>query len=899
MLVGRDVPIAAVTALIDQAQRQAGGAVVLCGEAGIGKSTILSYGCELAAARGVRVAAVAGVQAEVHIPYAGLHRLWWLLGGDRSAGGTGIESPYTAAMTLLALIGSRDEPALIAVEDAHWLDRGSWEALTFAARRLGSEPVAMVLTIRDGEDVDRLLAQAGLPEQRLEPLTPADSGTLLDTVAPGLSPPLRDRVLAQAAGNPLGLVELGQVAATSGGAALLPSWLPLSTRVERTFTALVAELPPATRSLLLVAALDDGDGLDEILAAGSRFAGRPVTVADIEPAVTTRLVRVDDTYRLRFRHPLLRSALYQSAGVADRRRVHAALAEVIATDLDRRVWHRAGAAAGPDEALARELTETATRAGDRQAASVALAAFQRAVQLSEDPAERGRRLLAAAEVASEQGDIAAARQLIDDVAEEHLRPADQAWLSYLREAFFITGWSGTARLMLFAELIDALRRDGDQQRAIDALIVMSLRFYWSNPPVQTIQAYLAVADEFDSSKENPRLTAAVGLIAPVQRGAVTLERMTQLRARFDLTPAEQQHLGLSAGGIGALPLSAQFFSAAVAGIRAQGRVGVLAQLLTSQAFTAACQGDTRMARPTAAEAAALAAETGQPAWTLTAHLTLGHAHALAGDTDAALDAADRAEQVLLPGGRLPMLALVQLIRGVAALAAGRPADAYAQLCRIFDPGDVAHHAYLPLVTFGHLIEAAIWSGQEEALRAQIDRLSGVARESASPSLVVALRYAEAVLSGDGRTYEAALAADLSEWPFERARLERAYGGWLRRRRRSAESRPLLRSAAATFDALGAAPWAERARAELRASGESLRRAGDDAGSLTLQEQQIARLAADGLSNKEIAERLFLSPRTISTHLYRIYPKLGIKSRGELAQYVDLRTRTDAPQPYVE
>jgi DNA-binding CsgD family transcriptional regulator len=898
MLVGRDVQIAAVTALLDRAQAQCGAAVVLRGEAGIGKSALLAYASGLAVDRGMRVAAVSGVQAEVHIPYAGLHRLLWLLGDARPVRGAEIESPYTAAMDLLAVIGAHDDPVLIAVEDTHWLDRGSWEALAFVARRLGSDPVAMVLTTRDGEDVDRLLAHAGLPEQRLEPLTPADSGTLLDTIAPGLSSQLRDRVLAQAAGNPLGLVEVGRVAAASGGAALLPSWLPLSTRVERTFTALVAELPPITRSVLLVAAVDDGDGLDEILAAASRFAGRPATVADIEPAVTTRLVQVDDTYRLRFRHPLLRSALYQSAGAAERRRVHAALAEVIVAAPDRRVWHRAGAAAGPDEALARELTETATRAGDRQAASVALAAFQRAVQLSEDPAERGRRLLSAAEVAAEQGDLAVARRLIDEVAEDRLRPADQAWLTYLREAFFITGWSGTARLMQFAELIDALRRDGDEQRAIDAIVVMSLRFYWSNPPVQTIQAYLAVADAFGEAKEHVRLTGAIGLIAPVQRGAVTLSRLRQLRARFDLTPAEQHLLGLSAGGIGALPLSAQFFSSAVAGIRAQGRVGVLAQLLTSQAFTLACQGDTRVARPTAAEAAALAAETGQPAWTLTAHLTLGHAHALAGDSEAALEAADRAEQVLLPGGRLPMLALVQLIRGVEALAGGRPADAYAHLCRIFDPGDVAYHPYIRLVAFGHLTEAATWSGQEGALRSHAGRLDGLAGECGSPSLAVALGYAHAVLSGDGTAYEDALSVDLSEWPFERARLERAYGAWLRRQRRAAESRPLLRSAAATFDALGATPWAERARAELRASGESLRRPGDHAGSLTLQEQQIARLAADGLSNKEIAERLFLSPRTVSTHLYRIYPKLGIRSRGELAQYVGLRTRADGTGTYV-
>jgi DNA-binding CsgD family transcriptional regulator len=883
MLFGRETQVDAVTTLLDRAAAQLGGAVVVRGEAGIGKTALLAHASDLATARGMRVIGVSGVQAEVHIPYAGLHRLLRAARRGGPAREDEIESPYRAAMQLLDLLGADQAPVLVAVEDAHWLDRGTWDAVTFAARRIGSDPVAMVLTTRDGEDVDRLLGQAGLAELRLDPLPPADAEALLESVAPGLSPPLRERVLEQSAGNPLGLVELGGVAARSGGVALLPSWLPLSTRVERTFSALVAELPPATRSLLLVAALDDGDGLDEILAACSRYEGRPVTVEDVEPAVATRLAGVDDTYRLRFRHPLLRSALYQSAGVTQRRRVHAALAEAVAADPDRHVWHRAGAAPGPDEALARELTETATRAGHRQAAGVALAALQRAVQLSADPAERGRRLLAAAEVAAELGDVEAARRLIGEVVDEDLRPADRAWLSYLREHFFITGWSGTVRLLVYAELIDTLRRDGDRQRAVDGLLAMSLRFYWSNPDTATVQAYLTVADAIDAPKDDPRMAAVMGLIAPVERGAVTLERMTQLRTRFDLSAADLQLLGLSASGTGALHLSAQFFAAAVAGVRAQGRVGMLAQLLTSQAFTAAWLGDTRVALPAAVEAAALATETGQPAWALTAQLMLGHAKALTGDAAGATEAADLGERVLLPSGRLPMLALVQAIRGVEALAGGRPADAYRQLQRIFDPDDVTYHPYLRLLTLGHLAEAAAWSGEDDALRVVATRLAPIAAECGSPALVVALRYAEAVLGNDAAGYEAALAEDLSEWPFERARLQRTYGAWLRRQRRAAESRPLLRSAAAAFDALGAVPWADRARAELRASGESLRRPVDAAGALTLQELQIAQLAAQGLSNKEVAERLFLSPRTITTHLYRIYPKLGIKSRGELSR----------------
>jgi len=895
VLLGRTTETAVLTRLLDEATNGHGGALVLRGAAGVGKTALLDHTAGQARSRGIRVLGTSGVQAEVHIPYAGLHRL--ARGGDAPmpALATVLDAadtqPYRAAMVLLDLLGAADEPTLVAVEDAGWLDPASWEALTFTARRLGADRVAMVLTTRDGEDVDRRLTVAGLPELRLEPLPAADSGALLDRVAPGLVTALRERVLAESMGNPLGLVELGTTAARSGAAALLPARLPLSTRVERIFTALVGELPVPTRSLLLVAALDDGDDLAEVLAAANLVERQPVGPADVEPAAAAGLVSVDDRQRLRFRHPLLRSALRQSASLAQRRRVHAGLAGVVSDDPRRQVWHRAAAAERPDEALAAQLTEAAARAGQHQAVGVALAALEKAVQLSEDPRERGRRLLSAAQVTAEQGDVEGARRLLAEVVVEQLRPADQAWLSYLHEQYAVTGWSGNTRLDVYAELIDTLNSDGDARRALDGLIAMSLRFYWSNPQPRTVQLYLTVADRLDVAKDDPGLIATVAMIAPIERGAASLERMTEVQSRFDLSPAELQLLGLAAGGIGALDMSARFYAAAVAGVRAQGRIGTLAQLLTSQAFTAASLGDTRVAGPAAAEAAALARETDQRMWALTARLMLGYADALRGDTGSARESAEAGETVLLPGGMLPMLALVQTIRGVAALADGRPEDAYRELHRIYDPEDLSYHAFLRFVVFGHLAEAAVWSGATAELRELAARLSPVAAECGSPALTVALGFATAVLADDDAGYRAALAADLSGWPFQRARLQHAYGGWLRRRRRIAESRPLLRAAAATFDALGASPWAERARGELRASGESLRRPIDAGAVLTPQELQIARLAADGLSNRDIAERLFLSPRTVTTHLYRIYPKVGVASRGELA-----RVLTETPTP---
>lgn len=341
VIVGRTAQIQALTALLDEAAHYRGGALVVRGEAGIGKSALWGEACAAAGARGMRVLTTTGVQAEVQLPYAGVQHLFRRLRRDLDA--TAGESPFRVGVEVLGLLGALDEPVLLAVEDVHWLDRASWEVLAFVARRLEADPVALVLTARNSEDVGRLLVAAALPELRLEPLEPADARVLLDQVAPGLTLALRERVLAESAGNPLGVVELGGLAARSGGAALLPSLLPLSTRVERTFAGLVGELPAATRALLLVAALDDGDDLDEVLAATARLEDRPIIIDDVQPAVVSRLISVDEQYRLRFRHPLLRSALLQSASAAQRRRVHACLAAVVAAD-DRRLWHRA---AGP------------------------------------------------------------------------------------------------------------------------------------------------------------------------------------------------------------------------------------------------------------------------------------------------------------------------------------------------------------------------------------------------------------------------------------------------------------------------------------------------------------------------------------------------------------------------
>ncbi|MEU4426560.1 AAA family ATPase [Actinoplanes sp. NPDC024001] len=885
MIIGRRSETRRLAALLDSAGDN--GALVIRGEAGIGKSTLLTHAITTATARDHQVLQTAGVQAEVHIPYASLHRL---LRAAPDLSGSAVEIlgspdtlPYRAGEALLDLLTHVSTPVLITVEDLQWLDESSWEALAFAARRLGAQRAAMVLTARDGPDVNRRLARAGLPEIRLEPLEPGDARALLDRVAPHLNPLLAVAVLEAAQGNPLGLVELGEAAARSGGSALLPNRVPLSERLERTFSGLVAELPPVTRSLLLVAAVDDGDDLDEVVRACRHIEPGPVHAEDADPAVATRLVHIDDQFRVRFRHPLLRSALAQSATSAQRRQAHAALARVLAGDPERSVWHRAAAADGPDELLARELTATATRARHRQAAAIAQTAFERAARLSEDPAARGHRLLAAVDMASEQGDNTANSRLLEEIRPHELSPGDRAVYEFLIEVYHGSRWSGGDRLISLADAIDAQVAAGDTDRVVRLLDTVALRTFFSEPDPAVIDRLVTAIDAATAASDDPLLTAYLALIDPVGRGDRCRRRMRELLVAGTTDPYTTYQLGLGAGATGDLPMSTEFLAGAAIGLRAQNRLGVLYRAQILHASHAGYLGDARTALALLPEAEAFARDNGDRNWLPTAWTATGAALALRGDLVAAEERAAATEAALLPLGRNPLLAGVRQIRGLAALAGGRPAEAFAELRRVFHPADDAFHLYTGFFFVGHLAEAAAACGALGELRRVVEQLAPLAEQSHSPALLAGLRYAHAVLADSAEAWDKAVGEELTGWSFEQARRQHAYGSWLRRRRRPADSRPLLRAAAATFDALGATAWADRSRDELRASGESLRRPAGAAPELTPQETRIARLAAEGLSNQQIGERLFLSPRTVSTHLSRIYPKLGIRSRAELAR----------------
>ncbi|WP_170208480.1 helix-turn-helix transcriptional regulator [Micromonospora pisi] len=885
---GREPEFAVLRRLVEGLP-DGGGVFVVRGGAGIGKSSLLTAVGQEAASRGIETLTLVGVQAEWRLPFAAAHTLVGLLGVGLppAVGGSLDHYQFQLSLALLDALTTRSahRPLLILVDDAQWLDTPSWEALAFVGRRLATDPVALILAMRDGPETEARLARMSVAELQVEPLSEEHSLAVLDERAPGLDPRLRARILAEAAGNPLAIGELAAAVTRAGETVLLSSSLPLTTRLERTFGLSIAEMPVLTRALLLVAALDDGDRLDEIMAAATLVAGVPLTVEDVEPAIAARLVDIDDSFQIRFRHPLVRSAIQHEATCSQRQQAHSALARVT-SDPERAVRHRAAATVGTDEQVADEVDQLAARLRQRGAAGAAAPLWARAAQLTGDVRRRASLLLRALEMTLEVADHENAAQLLRAIVPEDLSVEDQVVLQLLREVAE-GGWSAAARLPTHIAAAEGLRRSGHHDCALDVLSRVALRGYFSNLDQELRDDWLALLDRLDLpalTPLTPRLVATLGLIAPVERGAVVVERLATLLERPDLSGIDLTELAAGATAVGALGAATRLAAEAVALNRQQGNLISLTWALTYQAWNAVALGDASLARAAAAEADALGGETRQRNYVLPNKLNQGHAEALRGNSDTARTMADECERALLSNGAHTMLAMVRVIRGVAALADGRYAEAHDELDAVFDPSSASYHPYVRFSVIAHLAEAGAHCDRHDQVAARIRELEPIDEAGPSPQLRVTLRCARALVAPDEQAevaLRAALETNLTAWPFERSRLQLAYGTRLRRRQPAA-ARSILRAAADTFDALGARPWAARAQRELRASGETRRRPADGADQLTPQELQVALLVAQGLSNREIAGRLFVSPRTVSTHLYRIYPKLGVGSRTALA-----------------
>jgi DNA-binding CsgD family transcriptional regulator len=894
LLLGRDRDLAELYALVDGIEDR-GGALVVRGEAGIGKSALLAAARERAVDRGVTVVSTTGALSEAQLAFAGLHQLLLPLLGrldllpdpQRQALETAFgiaegDAPdlFLIGLATLGLVAERsaETPLLFEVDDAHWLDRPSSEVLGFVARRVESDPAVLLFGVREG--LPSCFDDADLPELPLAGLDKDASNALLDLGAATVPGDLRRRILEEAAGNPLALIELPAAAAELGTHTPESGPLPLTARLEHTFASRLTTLATDVQRLLLLAALDEVD-----LAKLSRAAGKPVEPADLAPAVAAGLGTLDSG-GFRFRHPLIRSAVKQEATAEHLRSAHAALAEALANEPDRAVWHRAAATVGPDEAVAEDLDAAAQRATLRGAGDVAVMAFERAAELTAEPQRRAQRLYLAGDLAREIGRPSDSVRSLRAAQQIGLPPAENAMASFHLEIAEST-WSGSATIRDFARIARELADSGEGKRALQALAVVAVRAYWERLDDETRREIAAISDEIIvPADDDPVRLRVLGLIDPLGRGKQVVERIAHLSPVGISDPEPLFDVGIAASSVWAWDLGLPFLRAADSAARAQGRLGLLAHTLVFEAWGDLHRGAVRHAVTRSAEGARLAGEIRALRYVVAARLAQAIAGAEQGEDETPERLIADAEALLVPLGANPMLALPALARGRLALAGERFSEAYEHLARIFDPAGNAFHPFVRGWALADLADAAVrGDGDLDAVRKYLAEWEQVAAQTRASHLKVQVAYATAILATDAvaeRHFRAAISSAQAEWPFYVARAQLAYGASLRRRRRMTQSRAPLREAAETFDALGLLRYAERARRELRASGETVRRRDPGAwAQLSPQELQIAQLAAEGLSNREIGEQLYLSHRTVESHLYRVFPKLGVTSRGQL------------------
>jgi DNA-binding CsgD family transcriptional regulator/tetratricopeptide (TPR) repeat protein len=884
-----------------------GGALVVRGDPGIGKTALLAVASAAADSKGVPVLRTAGAQSETGLAFAGLHqllrpvlaRLDRLPGPQRDAlsaafGAIDVPAldPFLIALAALNLLAdaAEDQPLLLVVDEAQWLDPPTASALAFIARRVDAEPVALLFASRDG--VGGPLDGAGLPELRLGGLDDAAAGELLDASAPDLAPGLRRRVLQLAAGNPLALLELPAAVRPDDARidGLSPGTVSLTSRLERTFAGQLPGLPAPTRDLLLCAAADERASAAELLAAASLLCAAEVRLDAAAPAEGAGLASIIDGSII-LRHPLVRSAIYQSAGAGRRRQAHAALAAVLTGEPDRRLWHVAASATGPDEAIAREAELLSVRLARRGAIGVAVAAARRAAVLSADSARRCSRLLRAAELAFEAGQPDLLRHLVREAGQLDPDGEQRARLTWLRNTFTDTVPGDQGQLRSLVDAAELAADAGNSDLALHLLFGAALRCWRSDLGEAARDRVAAAVERLPVPETHPRRVVTLALTGPVRWGPVVSERLAMTQASADDLTADDAYLaGMAARAIGDHHGAARFLENATAKLRAQGRLGALAQVLVMRGWVAIALGRWASAEMLVDESGRLAAEAGQSWWQTGSLIANAALRGLRGEAQAAERLAAEAEKTAIPQGLNDLICMIAFARGVTWLGAGRPAVALEHLTRAFDRNDPAFHEAARFMSITYLADAASHSGQRQAAVPVLDELEALARRTPSPTLHAGLVYARPVLAEDDaaeRLYNVALGSDLRHHPFDHARLQLAYGAWLRRQRRVSESRGPLRAARQVFDALACVPWGERARQELRASGEQSRpRVPGARDHLSPQELQIAQMAAAGLTNREIGQKLYLSHRTVGSHLYRIFPKLDITSRAQLAARLD-------------
>jgi DNA-binding CsgD family transcriptional regulator len=894
-LYGRREERALMASLCNHAREGRSGVLVLRGEPGVGKSTMLRDAAEQAGDSGDWcLLRGTGVESEVELAFAALHQLLRPVldcldrlpapqaSALRGAFGLTDTQPNRflielATLSLLAEVAKR-QPVLCLVDDAQWLDRASAAALAFVARRLKAERIVLLMAARDSDL--RQFHAPGLPELHLRGLDPEAAGQLLDAQphGGGIAAAVRERLIEETGGNPLALLE---VPATLSGEQLkgrepLPERLPLSTRLQQAFLQRVQRLPPATQALLLVGAAEDSGELATVLAAGQ--------VLELAPE------------ELRFRHPLVRSAVYQSVTFTARQSAHRALAHVLAGEqhADRRAWHLAAAAVGPDEDVATALEDSADRARRRGGAAAAAAALERAAALTPETASKAVRLVAAAEYLWEAGHSERAQTLLDQVAPLAAHSVVRAGIAHVRGAIELCAGTPALACTLLVEGAELVLKSNPRQAA-EMLVLATWGALGANqferivdqigPALQRIPRqggtqFQAVADSLTRLGRKYLAPAPSGRDRPAES---TVRLASEEDPRLWLWP-----LTVITELVGDDVAAHELCVRSVAMHRAYGTVSTLTLALMNLAGAESYLGRWPGAIEAASEGLRLAKETGQDAMVGYFLVTLSGIAAVQGRADDARRLAEEALACAIPR-RIPMVAAAaSWTVAKLDLATGRAEAALERLLALMTREHPTTHAVIAVLATADLVEAAARSDSLTGMESFVTRLEQWARRDGRPWTLVRARRCRALVSGRQhaeRHFQAALATEgIGELPYERARTELLYGEWLRRQRRRSEARTHLRSAVELFERLRAGSWAEQARSELRASGEAARRRDPGAlDQLTPQELQIARLAGQGLTNREIAERMYLSPHTVGYHLHKIFSKVGIASRADLRE----------------
>ncbi|CCK28846.1 transcriptional regulator [Streptomyces davaonensis JCM 4913] len=900
-LIGRDSELALLRQCVVPQEDDAGQAVLLVAEAGVGKTALLDATATQAAQAGRRILRVRGTRGEADLAFAGLHQLLWpvlsraesLAPRQRHAlqAAFGLQDdaqPHVpdrlllglATLTLLSDLAA-EKPLLIVVDDAHWVDSGSLDVLSFLARRLEGESISVLAACRT-EAAPELLSHA-MQAIAVGPLDETAAHALLDAQPTAPTGRHRTRIVQCANGNPLALVELARCTDPDQ---LTTAPLPISRRLEDLYAAQLTALPSATRTVLLLAAAADAPDLSMVLGIVPEAAD-PATWQHAEHA---DLIRISGR-SITFRHPLIRSAVYQAASQPERRQAHLHLAEALSHDFDRRAWHLAAAAFGPDDDAAAALDKTAERAISRGATESAATALEQAASLSGTPLQQAQRLMKAAGVLAVDDHVERAGELAARAA--HITADD----GLRRQAEMLRGWvlsAGLRQSEAFTHLMATARSlaRADPEAALQALAVGAAVANHAGVDAHRQQVDEAL-NRMLFADGLPRLWVSTA-VNPLTRRPEALAAVREALAPRPPdspphSPREQIWLSGMAWLLDETSAAIHFGRACdpLAHDRPEFRNRQMALTYGWACLEHGWWTHTRAVIDEANAAAATRPFGRAEVYVMTLEANLC---ALQGDTDRAHHLTGQVFDLVDAEPVRQIRARTHWATGLAHAATDDHEAAFAALRRMFHPDATPLHFHASPYAIADLAEAAVRSGHTEGARPLLTHLLESLPAERSARLNGRLLHAQALLDDSGRADDlfcAALTDDqLAPWPFEHAQTTLAHGQWLRRNGRINDARAPLNHALETFQRLGAAPWAARAAAELRASGVTLHAPASDAlNDLSAQQQQIVRLAAEGMTNREIGERLFLSPRTVGHHLYRVFPKLGITSRHQLRDLI--------------